>query len=133
MITEKIANLASKIAAELIAVGYITEEQHEPTIKIIADAIDIEVHPVKCADCGTILCPMCSGHTEDAMKEPVNEGEASIVCPYCGVYVREDRTTSPATPETDRRFTKASDVLERLFGKAPEAADVEPPPDESVN
>jgi hypothetical protein len=116
MINEKIANLASKIASELIAAGFITEEQHEPTIKIIADAVDVEVHPVTCADCGTLLCPACAGHTEPGMKEASNENEALPVCPYCGVYVKEDRTTSPAIFGEDRRFTKVTDTLTKLFG-----------------
>lgn len=132
---ERIANLASKIAAALIAQNFITEEQHELAVKAIGEAIHIEIHPTNCPDCGTILCPRCGAHTEVGVQPaeitdetPATEFELLPLCPYCAIYVKTDRSTEPVVFEKDRRYT-SEDNLQQMFGgpEANSAGEDEPP------
>jgi hypothetical protein len=130
---ERIANLASKIAAALITENLITEEQHELAVKTIGDAIHIEVHPTNCPDCGTILCPRCGAHSEAGVQPaeitdetPATEFELLPLCPYCAVYIKPDRTMEPVVFEKDRRYI-SEDKMQQMFGGENSAGEDEPP------
>lgn len=131
---ERIANLASIVAAALIKQGFITEEQHEVAVGVIGEAINSEVYPTTCADCGTILCPRCGAHTESPVQpaevtdeNPASEFELLPLCPYCAVYIKPDRTTEPVVFEKDRRYV-SEDNLRDMLGEN-SAGEDEPPSD----
>src|SRR5271163_3993952 len=129
---ERIANLASLVAAELIAKKIITEDQHEEVLKIIGETIYAEVYPAICADCHTVLCPRCGAHAEPPVDKDPNESEALWLCPYCVVYIQPDRSTTPVLFENDRRYAKVADLpgllaAQGLIGGIIGQGDDEPP------